>query len=235
MSSAEQQAAGARQLLAGTLHGVLSTHSLEHPGFPFGSLVPYVIGNDGLPVMLLSHLSQHTKNVDVDPRCGLVVIESGSGDIQQLGRLSGIGELRAEGRCDDAERYFRYFPASRSYHEQLGFRFYRFRPQRFHWNGGFATARWFGNDRIVMPNPLTDDVQQRIVTHMNADHAAALAGYLEDVGEHGATPDATVEMVGIDAEGIDIRVADRIVRIALPEPINDADSAREALVRMAAR
>lgn len=233
MTSADQQAGSARQLWAGTLHGVLSTHSLEHPGFPFGSLVPYVIGSDGLPVLLLSHLSQHTKNVDADPRCGLVVIEPGSGDIQQLGRLSGIGELRIEQHCDDAERYFRYFPASRSYHEQLGFRFYRFRPQRFHWNGGFATARWFGTDRIIVPNPLADDVQQRIIDHMNADHAAALSGYLQDAGEHGADRGTGVEMVGIDAEGIDIRVDDRIVRIALPQPIQDADGAREALVRLA--
>ena len=45
---------------------VLSTHSLEHPGYPFGSVVPYVLDQEGLPLLLLSRLPQHTKNPDPD-------------------------------------------------------------------------------------------------------------------------------------------------------------------------
>ena len=224
MTSGDEHAASARQLLAGRLHGVLSTHSLEHPGFPFGTLVPYVLGQDGLPLLLLSHLSQHTKNIDADPRCGLVVIERGDGDMQQLGRLSSVGELQPDTDSADAERYFRYYPASRPYFEQLGFRFYRYRPIRFHWNGGFATARWFGNDRIIRENPLSPDVQARIVTHMNADHTDALTGYLGEVP--GLQTESQPELVGMDAEGIDIRVADQLVRVPLAEAVATPRSAR---------
>ena len=231
MSNGDEQARHARRLWAGRLHGVLSTHSLEHAGYPFGTLVPYVLGEDGQPAMLLSHLSQHTKNIDADPRCGLIVVDAGDGDVQQLARLSAIGDLTGDPGHADAERYFRYFPAARVYFEQLSFRFYRFEPLRFHWNAGFATARWFGADRIIAANPLTDEAQTRIAEHMNRDHSDALRLYCEKAGV--PPGDAAVTMVGIDAEGLDLRCGGQLVRIALPFAIDDADDARRALVEMA--
>lgn len=231
MTSSDEQAHAARQLLAGAYEGVLSTHSLEYPGYPFGSVVPYVLGQDGLPLFLLSHLSQHTKNLDGDPRCGLLVSEAGDGDVQQRGRLSAVGDMRAVEPDEDAGRYFAYFPQTRMYFEQLGFRFYRFTPIRFHWNGGFATARWFGLDRILRPNPLDRASQARIVAHMNRDHDDALRGYLH--GRLSRVTGQRVEMIGIDAEGIDLRVDDGLIRIPLLRAIDSAGAAREALVEMA--
>ena len=177
MQHREEQTQSVRWLLASRCQGVISTHSLEHPGYPFGSVVPYVLNNSGMPLMLLSHLSQHTKNLEANAQCGLTVAETGTGDIQQLGRLSAIGDVDKVDGAQDAERYFRYFPQSRMYHDELGFKFYRFVPRRFHWNGGFATASWFGTDRIVRANPLTADEEAGIVAHMNGDHADAVLHY----------------------------------------------------------
>ncbi|KAA6183736.1 HugZ family protein [Thiohalocapsa marina] len=229
MSNSEEQAHAARHLLASAFECVLSTLSLESPGYPFGSVVPYVLGQGGLPLFLLSHLSQHTKNLDADPRCGLLVAEAGDSDVQQRGRLSAVGNMHRIEPDEDAERYFAYFPRTRMYFEQLGFRFYRFTPMRFHWNGGFATARWFGLDRILRPNPLSREAQAQIVDHMNRDHRDKLRSYL---GAMATSVDA-VEMLGIDAEGIDLRVDGRLHRIALPRTISSAAAAREMLVEMA--
>ena len=183
-------------------------------------------------MLLLSHLSQHTKNLDVDGRCGLTVVEVGDGDVQELGRLSGVGDVSPSGPDADGECYFHYFPHARMYYEQLGFRFYCFTPLRFHWNGGFATARWFGIDRIVRANPLSSESQARIVAHMNRDHSDALRGYL--VAADGITDTNGVTMLGIDAEGIDLKVKDRLRRIPLAGAIGSAAEAREVLVEMAA-
>lgn len=231
MSDADTQAYAARQLLAGSFHGMLSTHSLDCAGYPFGSVVPYVLDQDGLPLLLLSHLSQHTKNLETDGRCGLTLVEPGEGDVQQRGRLSTIGDVTPAGPDADAERYFRYFPHARMYREQLGFRFYRFRPRRCHWNGGFATARWLGTERILRANPLSPDAQRRIIEHMNDDHADALRGYLARGDGTGAEQE--VVMVGIDAEGIDLRVSEYLRRIPLSRPIASPQQAREVLVEMA--
>lgn len=231
MNSGDEQARLAHELLAGTLHGVLSTHSLEHPGFPFGTLVPYVIDQDGLPLMLLSHLSQHTRNVDADPRSGLLIVERGEGDIQQLSRLSAVGELMPVEDPNDAERYFRYFPHTRSYFEQLAFRFYRYRALRFHWNAGFATARWFGSDRITLPNPLSPEEQAGVLEHMNSDHQSALRSYL--TGVSAAHAGEEIEMLGIDARGFDLRSGEQMYRIAFPRAFATLADARKVLVEMA--
>ena len=232
MKRGDQEALAARQVLAGTFHGLLSTHSLEHTGYPFGSVVPYVLDQDGLPLLLLSHLSQHTKNLDADGRCGLMVVAAGDGDVQERGRLSAVGDVTPSGSDADFDRYFRYFPRARMYFEQLAFRFYRFTPLRFHWNGGFATARWFGTDRILRANPLSRESQARILAHMNRDHADALRGYLAPT--NGSTDTDEVEMLGIDAEGMDLKAKERLHRIPLKRAIESASDAREVLVAMAA-
>jgi hypothetical protein len=231
MQDGDEQAFAARQVLAGAFHGVLSTHSLDHPGYPFGSVVPYVLGQDGLPLLLLSPLSRHTRNLDADARCALTMIEPGSGDVQQRGRLSAIGDATPSAAGPDAERYFRYFPQAQMYAEELGFRFYRSTALRFHWNGGFATARWLGVDRVARANPLSRQAQQRIIAHMNRDHTDALRRYLPSA-EPPADRDG-VSMLGIDAEGIDLRVADRLFRVALTRAIGSPSEARDVLVEMA--
>jgi putative heme iron utilization protein len=231
MQNSEEQASLARQLLAGAFQGVLSTHSREHAGYPFGSVVPYVLDQEGFPLLLLSHLSQHTRNVDTDPRCGLTLLDRGDGNVQERARLSAIGDVAPRAAAADADRYFAYFPQSAFYFRELGFRFYRFTPQRFHWNGGFATARWFSVDRIVRANPLGREAQARIVAHMNQDHADTLRRYL--AGRELSDPAAVVSMVGIDAEGIDLRVQDQIHRVTLPREIGSAQEARDLLVEMA--
>ena len=233
MTDSDQQAAAARQVLASSFHGVLSTQSLEVVGYPFGSVVPYALDQAGMPLLLLSPLSQHTQNLEADSRCGLTLVAEGEGDVQQRGRLSALGNVTPSGADADAdaERYFRAFPHTQPYFEQLGFRFYRFTPLRFHWNGGFATARWFGTDRILRANPLSLEAQRRIIAHMNQDHTDALRTYLRTID--GTEGEQAIAMIGIDAEGIDVRVADHLRRIPLSRPIASPAEAREVLVAMA--
>jgi putative heme iron utilization protein len=230
---AEAQAHAARQVLAGAFHGVLSTHSLALEGYPFGSVVPYALDGEGLPLLLLSPLSQHTRNLDADQRCGLTLVAAGEGDVQQRVRLSAVGDVSPAVPGAGADRYFRYYPQARVYLEQLDFHFHRFTPRRFHWNGGFATARWLGVDRIVRANPFAGEVEARILAHMNRDHADALRTYLTNAGFPAADADADIEMLGIDAEGIDLRAGERLHRVPLPRAIASAAEARAVLVKMA--
>ena len=232
MQTGDEQARLARQLLAGAFHGVLSTHSLEKTGYPFGSVVPYALEADGFPLLLLSHLSQHTRNLDADGRCGLTLIELGSGDVQTRSRLSALGDVLPYAGPGGIERYFAYFPHTRTYHEQLGFRFYVFRPARFHWNGGFATARWFAAERIVQANPLSRGEEEQLIRQFNQAHAEGLIHFPRPPG---APPiDAAVTMVGVDAEGLDLRHADRLYRVPLPQPVGSAEQAQDVLTRMLA-
>ncbi len=53
----------ARELLLKEYRGVLSTHSKSMPGFPFGSVVPYCLDEQGRPLILISRIAQHTHNL----------------------------------------------------------------------------------------------------------------------------------------------------------------------------
>ena len=230
---AEAQAAKARQLLAGRLYGVISTLGADRPDQPFGSVAPYCLGYDGAPVFLLSDLAQHAKNLTVNPRAALTLLADFTGDVQQAARLTGEGEILSMGEDSDAaERYFRYFPQARAYHEELGFRFYGLRPQRWHFNSGFATARWFGNDRILRVNPFSGEEEAGIVDHMNADHADALSRYLAGAGKE-VSASAAPRLCGVDGEGMDIASGDSIERIAFPRPVDSPEALRDLLVVMA--
>jgi len=229
----ERQAFEARHLLAGRLHGVISTVAVESPQQPFGSVAPYCLDRDGSTVFLLSHLAQHTKNLLGNPRASLTVLQSFEGDVQQASRLSGVGEILPMDADDDTViRYFRYFPHSRMYFEELGFLFFRLHPERWHFNSGFATARWFGNDRIVRRNPFPSDVESSAIEHMNSDHQPALRVYLANAG-HPASVSAEIRLCGVDGEGMDIGVDDRIWRIPYPRPVDTLDSLRALLIEMA--
>lgn len=235
MERSHDAASGARWLWCSARHGVISTHSQAHPGYPFGSVVPFVLGHDGHPLLLLSPLSQHTRNLDQVPQCSLTLLAEGLHDVQQRPRLTVLGDVAQVDPGDDAQRYFRFFPPASAYHAQLGFLFYRFSTHTCHWNGGFATARWLGAERLVHANPLDAATETRIIEHMNADHRSALRAYVSQAGYRSAAKDPVVEMVGIDSDGLDIRFDDALVRVPLAEPIDSPGGAREILMAMADR
>lgn len=58
-----EAAKNARELLLKEYRGVLSTHSKSMPGFPFGSVVPYCLDEQGRPLILISRIAQHTHNL----------------------------------------------------------------------------------------------------------------------------------------------------------------------------
>jgi len=223
--------APARHLLLSRHGGVLSTLSVELDGHPFGSIVPYVVDADGAPTILISDIAQHTKNLIEDPRASLMVMAQSEGEIQAGGRLTCIVEaqrLAEEG--DVGERYYRYFPQSRAYHQAHGFAFWRLQPIRFRYIGGFGDIRWIEPNDFMLTNPFAGAAEAGIVEHMNDDHGKAIHHYLDLAG---VEPDDEARMLGMDSEGFDLATNGKIVRIALEAPVKNAAEARGALVALA--
>jgi putative heme iron utilization protein len=224
----------ARALMLESCQGVLSTLSKDMPGYPFGSVAPYCLDEGGRPLLLISEIAQHTKNLRADARCSLIVIAGGD-DIQATARLTLVGEcepLPAEDVDAAAERYYRYFPESRDYHRSHDFSFFRLQPQRCRFIGGFGRIHWLDTASVLRANPFPGEREAGIVTHMNDDHADALRHYCAQAGiPLGA--DTRPVMVGIDAEGLHLRLGSRIVRLVFPAPVATPLQARETLVAMA--
>lgn len=232
MPSQSDVAASARRLLTAAYDGILSTHSVDVPGYPFGSVMPYCLDRAGCPVILIASIAQHTHNLRANPKCSLIVMDRSAPDLQASGRLTVLADAAAIQDEDVAERYYRYFPESRDYHRTHDFAFYRLQPVRARYIGGFGRIHWVAAERLVMPNAFDAAQESMVVSHMNADHAAALAHYCGLIGEP-VTEGERPEMTGIDAEGLHMRLGQRILRLEFTEPLASPAEARRVLVEMA--
>src|SRR5438445_13708780 len=96
----------ARLLFLQESFGVLSTISLDVPGYPFGSVAPYCADRQCRPVIYISRIAQHTRNILADPRVSLTIFDSGgtSDDIQARGRITCIANARPLGTDENDTR-----------------------------------------------------------------------------------------------------------------------------------
>src|SRR5678810_266161 len=67
----------ARTLVHVARTGALTTLSRRLPGHPFGSVMPYASDERGRPVVLISGLAMHTRNLGADPHASLLVAQPG--------------------------------------------------------------------------------------------------------------------------------------------------------------
>src|SRR5258708_12361817 len=82
--------AAAKKLLREGRSGALAT-LMPGSGDPYCSLVNVATAADGAPLLLISRLAVHTKNILVDPRVSLMIDERKEGDPLQPGRIMMVG------------------------------------------------------------------------------------------------------------------------------------------------
>lgn len=228
----ETAAKHARELLLKEYHGVLSTHSKVVQGFPFGSVVPYCLDEQGWPLILISRIAQHTHNLQKDNKCSLLVGERGAEDVQAAGRLTILAEAEQVDEAGAIEaaaaRYYRYFPEARDYHRTHDFDFWRLNPVRSRYIGGFGAIHWL--NEVTLANPHAGEAERSMVEHMNDDHAGAIAHYVELAGLPQHEP---AQLVGIDSEGFHLRIGKVLHWLAFPTSCNNPGAVRQALVLLA--
>ncbi|TDV69992.1 HugZ family protein [Pseudomonas sp. LP_7_YM] len=222
----------ARALLLKEYRGVLSTHSRSMPGYPFGSVVPYCLDNQGHPLILISRIAQHTHNLQLDPKCSMIVGERAAEDIQSVGRVTVMAQAQkvtdAAAIQAAAQRYYRYFPESESYHSAHDFDFWVLVPVRYRYIGGFGAIHWL--DDAALASPFAGAAETGMIEHMNEDHTQAIAHYVELAGLPNTEP---AVLVGIDSEGMHLRVGQGIHWLAFAESCNTPTQVRQALVQLA--
>ncbi|MFA6041454.1 MAG: pyridoxamine 5'-phosphate oxidase family protein, partial [Methylophilus sp.] len=112
----------ALQFLFSTHKAVLSTHSAKFEGYPFGSLTPFVLNQQGMPIILISNLAEHTKNIMQDDRVSLVVFDNND-DLQANARLTLLGHAKQTDKNNELirGRYLRYLPQAEQYFDMHDF------------------------------------------------------------------------------------------------------------------
>lgn len=227
----------AQQFLRSTQRGILSTQSAKFTGYPFGSVAPFVVDHHGALVVLISTLAEHTKNILQNPKVSLVVFKDEQ-DLQANARLTLLGEASQVEKSDDhlRSRYLRYLPQAESYFDMHDFHFYRIQITQARYIAGFGKMGWIEGAQLNTPAetecPLIAQ-EESIINHMNTDHVESMLGYCQHF--HQLSGD-NAQMIGIDQYGFDVSLdqeaAQQLLRFSFDQPIQDAQSARKALVAM---
>jgi heme iron utilization protein len=223
-----------RLLARGCTRAALAT-SLN--GVPYASLVLVTVDHDATPLLLLSDLAQHSRNIAFDPRVSLLLdATEGHPDPLTGPRLTLLGQAgpTADPRC--LARFVAHHPTSAVYAGFRDFRLYRVAVERGHLVAGFGRIDWIdGGDYLFAADAeVLAAAEPGILDHMNKDHADAIALYANRLlGRAGGG----WRMTGIDPEGMDLRCEGETARLdfAAPvaTPILTPDAARGALVQLA--
>ena len=134
------------RLLAETSEAALATHLAREPGgLPYVSLV--LLGRDAEPgpLLLLSDLADHTRNLAEDPAAALLLHGKGAGDPLAQARVTLLGRgtrLPAARRAENKEAYLRRHPSAALYADFGDFAFYRFEIEKAHLVAGFGSIHW---------------------------------------------------------------------------------------------
>lgn len=223
-----------RSLLRRSRQGALAT-LMAGSGDPYCSLVNVASHPDGSPILLISRLAIHTKNLLADARVSLMLDERVEGDPLEGSRimLSGHAEEVTSDRDLVRRRYLNAHPSAEAFVDFKDFSFFRIRLTGTHLVAGFG--------RILDLKPaqfLTDisdagallEAEQSAVEHMNTDHQEALGLYATRLLGAGA---GDWRCSGLDPDGIDLQTGNMTLRLDFPERIAGPGELRKVLVRLA--
>jgi len=218
--------------------GSLSTLSRKQPGFPFGSVMPYGLDENGRPIFLISTMAMHTQNLQADPRASLLVTQQDT-DGEPLGasRVTLVGNVLPVPNTQLAEArklYLECHANSKYWVDFEDFSFYRMNVVDVYYVGGFGVMGWVSDSEYdrSQPDPLADSMAE-IIQHMNADHKDALVLLARTFARIESTE---AMMTAVDRLGFQVRVKTqdgiRGARIAFLREARNPIETRTVLVEM---
>jgi putative heme iron utilization protein len=225
--------------LRATRAGALATID-RNTGHPFASLVNVATDVDGAPLILISRLSTHTANLEIDGRASLLLVSAGKGDPLAHPRLTLIGDFTQVARNDTREprlrrRYLARHPKSELYAGFADFSFWRLDAVSAHLNGGFARAADLKASEVMTDLSGAEDLlaaEADAVAHMNDDHAEAVRLYATKLL---GAQDGNWRLTGLDPDGLDLACGDATLRLPFSARITGTEQLRRATVDLAAK
>ena len=222
---------GIRRLMRRCLRVGLGT--AEADGFPYVSLAMVALEHDAAPLLYLSDLADHTRNLKGDARVSLLF----DGTLDSAVPLAGE-RATVQGRIEVATdprllaRYVARHPDAAAYAGFRDFNLYRVTVERAHLVAGFGRIHWVAGSDVVLDAAATGDLAQReasIVMHMNDDHADAVQLY---AGALLGRAGGDWRLTGLDPDGCELRRGSEWARLGFDSMVHDAEAARAELVRL---
>eukprot|EP00245_Coleochaete_scutata_P003530 TRINITY_DN15180_c0_g4_i1.p1 TRINITY_DN15180_c0_g4~~TRINITY_DN15180_c0_g4_i1.p1 ORF type:complete len:352 (-),score=61.42 TRINITY_DN15180_c0_g4_i1:284-1339(-) len=229
----------ARTLLQRSKRAVLSTFSTKYAGFPFGSPVSFAVDDEGRPILSISNLSPHTKDLDNNPSCSLLVCKDLADMTETVVTIVGKAtQVPAEEDAAARTAFLKKHPDA--FWVDFGdFKFVRIEPttvrhvENVATGIGAAASELTGETYKAAQPDFIAPFAAPIAKHMNMDHADATLA----MAEHaiGAKFDSA-KIVGLDRLGMQVEVhlgGSRIrLRIPFPKPAEKREDVKSLLVDM---
>ena len=212
--------------------GSLATLDPE-AGYPFASLVSVAASAEGDPLLLLSGLARHTKNIAVNGKASLLMeAPLGGGDPLAASRVTVQGDIAKTDSDTVRARYLMRHPEAAGYAEFSDFAFYQLNVSKAHFIAGFGRIHTFDRADVCVTGSIAE-------VALNQEQAKALSARHQDVlktawrQQVGSEPRKdSVQIVACDADGLDARVGEAVQRInfaTVVEGAGDIEAALQAL------
>lgn len=232
MDNAFDAPALAKRLLRTASQGALATLMTE-TGAPYCSLVNVASAANGAPVMLVSKLALHTRNILKDPRVSLMLDERREGDPLEGARIMVNGTAVVVTDEATKTRYLARHPSAVRFAGFADFSYLRIEPSGLHLVAGFGRITDLLPDDFL--TPLIDAeklvaAEAGAVAHMNEDHADTLCLYAQKLCK---APAGAWRCVACDPEGLDMQCGNLTIRLTFPHRISDPVALRKTLKELA--
>jgi len=212
--------------------GALAT-LMAGSGDPYCSLVNVATTAAGAPILLISQLAVHTKNILADRRVSLMLDERKPGDPLEGARVMLMGTAAVTEDPEARRRYLVRHPDAEMYAGFKDFAFYEVTLKGAHLVAGFGRIV-----DIAAADLLTDvsgaeallAAEPDAIAHMNADHADACRLYATRLL---GAPDGAWRCVGCDPEGLDLQLDSSARRLAFPQRVGSPGALRQVLKQLA--
>jgi putative heme iron utilization protein len=204
-------------------------------GWPYGSLVLVAADHGATPILLISTLAEHTRNIQADPRVSLL-FDGTMGLAEPLTgpRVTLLGRAAITDRPDHRARFLARHPGAAQYADFRDFAFYAVTVERAHLVAGFGRICWIdaATLRYAASSDALASAEADILRHMNDDHEDAIQLYAQRLLRRAGTG---WTMTGCDPEGIDLRQGPEHARLDFDHPVGDAEALRAELIALAKR
>jgi heme oxygenase (biliverdin-IX-beta and delta-forming) len=224
-----------RSLLRRSRQGALAT-LMVGSGDPYCSLVNVATYPDGSPILLISRLAVHTRNILGDSRVSLMLDERAEGDPLEGSRimLKGRAEQAAGSEQEILRsRYLKAHPSAEAFVDFEDFSFFRVKPSGTHLVAGFGRIMDLKPEQFLTDisgaEPLLE-AERGAVDHVNADHRDAINLYATKLLGADA---AEWRCSGCDPDGLDLQAANKTLRLDFPERVTGPGELRKMLVKLA--
>lgn len=226
-------AALGRRLMRGHDRATLAT-ALADGGWPYGSLVLVACDLDGSPLLLLSALAEHAKNVAREPRASLLFDGTiGLDDPLTGARVTVLGEIATVADEAARARFLRRHPSARVYADFKDFALYRMRVRRAHLVAGFGRIHWIDGGDLLVPRDLrawSAGSEAALLEQLTSEYSSILDLCANRLGGAAGTG---WRLTGIDPEGADCRRDGAVARLHFAAVAPDLARARQAFAALA--